>query len=94
MFVNSQGMSVVESHLGRRSVIVQGTATQWSTAFGVSLNQYRAPLPQNTHGVVTQTPGTAVSAVSSAAPATAQPAPAPAMQTYRGFDGQVICRPR
>ena len=47
-FVNGQGMSVVESHLGRRCVIVQGTAAQWNTAFGVALNQYSALLPQNT----------------------------------------------
>jgi subtilase family serine protease len=88
-FVKSQGMSVVESHLGRRFVIVQGAAAQWSTAFGVTLNQYSAPLPQNLHGVLTETPGTAAPT----APSATEPAPAPAMQTYRGFDDQVYLPP-
>jgi kumamolisin len=87
-FVKSQGMSVVEIHLGRRYVIAQGTAAQWNAAFGVSLNQYNAPLPQNPNGVMDQTPGTAVPSDSSAPPATA-----PAMQNHRGFDGQVYLPP-
>jgi kumamolisin len=103
-FVTSQGMSVVESHLGRRSVIVQGTAAQWNTAFGVALNQYSAPLPENTHGVMTEPPGTPVPNAQPSATApiplppitpvpTPVPAPVPTLQTFRGFDGQVFLPP-
>lgn len=86
-FVNSQGMTVVESHLGRRTVIVKGTAPQWNSAFGVELNQYQAPLPQNPYGVIKQTPGTAAPNAPTAPPA------APAMQTHRGFDGPLYLPP-
>ena len=91
-FITGQGMTVVESHAGRRTVVVRGTAAQWNTAFGVALNQYQAPLPENPYGVSPQTPGAAAQGVVGAAPVAPAPvpsAPAPAMQTFRGFDGPV-----
>ncbi len=44
-FVAAQGMTVISSHAGRRSVTVQGTAAQMNAAFGISLNRYESPLP-------------------------------------------------
>ncbi|MGC2638799.1 MAG: S53 family peptidase [Acidobacteriaceae bacterium] len=96
-FVTGHGMTVVESHAGRRCVIVRGTAAQWSTAFGVALNQYQAPLPVNPYGVNQQTPGAAAQAVPEAVPVSPAPvtsAPPPAMQTFRGFDGQAYLPPQ
>jgi hypothetical protein len=96
-FVTGQGMTVVGSHAGRRTVIVRGTAAQWNTAFGVALNQYQAPLPVNPYGVSPQAQGAAAQGVAGAAPvapATVTSAPAPATQTFRGFDGQVYLPPQ
>ncbi len=40
-FVQLNGLEVVETHLGRRSVVVSGTVAQMNQAFGVSLGRYQ-----------------------------------------------------
>jgi len=45
-FAEGQGMTVLDSHAGRRTVKVKGTSKQISTAFGVKLQRYESPLPQ------------------------------------------------
>jgi kumamolisin len=44
-FAKSKGLRVTESHAGRRTVTVLGTAAQLNAAFGVTLNHYEAPVP-------------------------------------------------
>jgi hypothetical protein len=44
-FVSAHGMTVLESHAGRRSVSVQGTAAKMNSSFGIELKRYEAPLP-------------------------------------------------
>ena len=44
-FAKSHGLTVVEAHAGRRSVVVTGTVAQMNSAFGVTLDNYEAPLP-------------------------------------------------
>jgi kumamolisin len=39
------GLTVRESHVGRRSVALVETAAHMKSAFGVTLNRYEAPLP-------------------------------------------------
>jgi kumamolisin len=59
-FANSHGLTIVEANAGRRSVIVTGTVAQMSSAFGVTLEKYEAPLPQSKkhkpRGTTTQPP--------------------------------------
>jgi hypothetical protein len=45
-FISSHGMTVLQSHLGRRTVSISGTAAQIHTMFGVQLNHYESPLPK------------------------------------------------
>src|SRR5271168_96342 len=45
-FVEGEGLTVLESHAGRRMVKVKGTAKQIYTAFGVKLQRYESPLPE------------------------------------------------
>lgn len=45
-FIESHGMTVLDSHVGRRNVTIQGTAKQMEAAFGVKLNLYDSPLPR------------------------------------------------
>lgn len=42
-FARASGLTVIEAHAARRSVIVSGTVAQMEKAFGVKLNQYEAP---------------------------------------------------
>jgi kumamolisin len=42
-YLTSQGLRVVEQHAGRRRIVAEGTAAQMNSAFGVTLNRYRAP---------------------------------------------------
>jgi hypothetical protein len=42
-FAAAAGLTVVETHAARRSVIVSGTAAQMEKAFGVELNHYERP---------------------------------------------------
>jgi hypothetical protein len=42
-YLTRQGLRVVEQHAGRRRIVAEGTATQMNSAFGVTLNRYRAP---------------------------------------------------
>ncbi len=44
-FAKSHGLQVTESHAGRRTVTVLGTAAQLNAAFGITLNHYEAPVP-------------------------------------------------
>jgi len=46
-FAESQGLRVVESHAGRRTVIVAGNAAQMDKAFGVTLGRYRRKVARN-----------------------------------------------
>lgn len=39
-FARAQGLTVVETHVSRRMVVVSGTVAQFSEAFGVTLNHY------------------------------------------------------
>jgi Pro-kumamolisin, activation domain len=45
-FVLSQGMTVLHSHAGRRTISVAGTVGQINTMFGIQLNNYESPLPK------------------------------------------------
>jgi len=42
-FLRSKGLHVVEADPGRRRVVVEGTAAKINSAFGITLNRYRAP---------------------------------------------------
>jgi hypothetical protein len=42
-YLISRGLRVVEKHAGRRRIVAEGTAAQMDSAFGVTLNRYRAP---------------------------------------------------
>jgi hypothetical protein len=42
-FAQRNGLSVKSSHAGRRHVVVEGTAEQYSKAFGVSFKRYELP---------------------------------------------------
>jgi hypothetical protein len=44
-FASTHGLTVTESHAGRRAVTLEGTAVQFEAAFGVTLNHYEGPLP-------------------------------------------------
>ncbi len=44
-FAQAHGLKVVESHSGRRSVMVEGTAGHMNAAFGITLHRFEAPLP-------------------------------------------------
>jgi kumamolisin len=44
-FAETHGMTVLDSHAGKRSVTVQGTTAQMNVAFGIELNSYESPLP-------------------------------------------------
>jgi kumamolisin len=54
-FARSQGLTVLEAHAGRRSVILKGTVAQMSAAFGVQFQYYEAPSPRSSR----YTPGAA-----------------------------------
>lgn len=45
-FVKAHGLTVVESHLARRTVVVSGTVVQVSSAFAVELRKYEYPTPR------------------------------------------------
>lgn len=74
-FVESSNLQVVEADAGRRRVVVQGPAASVNTAFGITLNQYRAPLTTAPRPL----PGSAPSPEQQAA----------GDQVHRGFAGSV-----
>lgn len=39
-FARAQGLTVVDAHASRRTIVVSGTAAQFNRAFGVTLNEY------------------------------------------------------
>ncbi|HTX74895.1 MAG TPA: protease pro-enzyme activation domain-containing protein [Terracidiphilus sp.] len=43
-FLEKQGLQVIKTHAGRRTVEVEGTASQFGKAFGVSFARYQAPM--------------------------------------------------
>ena len=45
-FGRSNGLTVIEAHPGRRSVVLTGSVAQMNTAFGVELSYYEAPNPE------------------------------------------------
>jgi hypothetical protein len=78
-FAKDHGMSVVESHAGKRHVIISGTAAQINKAFGITLKKYEAPAPKPPQRAWTKDKAIASPAV-----------PGPIhTYTYRGFDGAV-----
>jgi len=44
-FARAHGLTIVETHAARRTVVVSGTVTQMRNAFAVDLNRYEVPLP-------------------------------------------------
>ena len=42
-YLADKGLRIVEKHAGRRRVVAEGTAAQLNSAFGITLNRYRAP---------------------------------------------------
>ena len=42
-YLTGRGLQIVEQHGGRRRIVAEGTAEQMNSAFGVTLNRYRAP---------------------------------------------------
>lgn len=50
-FAKKHGLTVKSSHAGRRHVVVEGTAAQFSAAFGVSFNRYELPPAPRRKGV-------------------------------------------
>jgi kumamolisin len=63
-FASAHGLSVVQEHAGRRTVVLSGTVSQFDAAFGVDLQRFEYPggsyrgrvgavhLPDELHGVV------------------------------------------
>lgn len=72
-FVAAQGMTVLDSHAGRRNVTVQGTAGQMNAAFDIQLNRYEASLPAPLQRIRTS----------------AEEEPTVATQIHHGYDGAV-----
>jgi kumamolisin len=73
-FVSAHGMTVLESHAGRQTVSVHGTAEQINSAFQIVLNRYEEPLP------IPSSHTTPQSATRSTTVST---------HIYHGFEGQV-----
>src|SRR5580698_3852024 len=46
-FLTASGLSITESHGGRRHVTATGTAAQVNAAFGVELKRYESPVAQS-----------------------------------------------
>lgn len=44
-FASLYGLRIVDSHAGRRAVTLEGTAAEFNQAFGITLNDYEAPIP-------------------------------------------------
>jgi kumamolisin len=82
-FAKDYGMSVIESHAGKRHVIISGTAAQINTAFGITLNEYEAPVPKAPQRIKnTDKPKSATTATE-----------ATKTYTHHGFDGTVQLPP-
>jgi len=45
-FVTSHGLTVLNTHAGRRTVSISGTVAQMNAAFGIQLNRYESPRPR------------------------------------------------
>jgi hypothetical protein len=52
-FVTSHGMNVLNTHAGRRTVSISGTAALMNAAFGIRLNRYESPRPAQTRRMKT-----------------------------------------
>lgn len=76
-FAKSHGLKVLESHAGRRHVVLQGSTETLNAAFGITLNEYEAPVP--------------ISALRAHTARKSGKSELPAIETYRhhGFDGHV-----
>jgi Pro-kumamolisin, activation domain len=72
-FAAARGLTVVESHAGRRTVTLEGTPPQFDSAFGITLNQYQAPVT---------TPSKCTSERHRAQES-------PRTQTYHSYDGDI-----
>jgi hypothetical protein len=75
-FIESKGLTVRESDAGRRRLVVEGAASKINSAFGITLNQYRAPRRFFPRPVRT-------------ARGTGAQAPAITEHLHRGFEGPV-----
>ncbi len=42
-YLKNRGLRIVDQHAGKRRILAEGTAEQMNSAFGVTLNRYRAP---------------------------------------------------
>ena len=42
-YLKGRGLRILEHHAGRRRIVAEGTAEEMNSAFGVTLNRYRAP---------------------------------------------------
>ena len=85
-FAREHGLVVRESHGGRRSVSLHGTAAQLRAAFGVELNHYEAPLPRGPSHTTERSRDTTPDEA-------AAPSPEPATHVHHGFDGPVQLPP-
>jgi pro-kumamolisin-like protein len=84
-FARKHGLLVRDSHGGRRSVTLEGTAAQLRAAFGVTLNHYEAPLPVGP----SHTSGGALDSATESA----DTGPVPSTHIHHGFDGPVYLPP-
>ena len=73
-FFAARGMTVRDSHAGRRTMTLHGTAAQMNEVFGIALNHYEAPVQEHP----------------SHRPAQAGREEIARTQRHRGFDGQVV----
>jgi len=76
-FVSSLGLKVLNSHAGRRTVAISGSAAQINAAFAIQLNRYETPLPEYR---------SRARATSAAESATQAPAPT---HIHHGYDGPI-----
>jgi kumamolisin len=73
-FVTKAGMTVLEAHIGRRTVIASGSVAQVNHAFAIELHQYDSPLPRLRKAKSSEpSPGNEK----------------PARQSHRGYEGHV-----
>jgi Pro-kumamolisin, activation domain len=84
-FAREHGLQVRESHVGRRSVSLEGTAAQMNSAFGVTLKRYEAPLPAGPSHTTTGSAGSTTEPTGATAP--------PSTHVHHGFDGPVRLQP-
>ena len=94
-FAKAHGLTVLQSHSGRRSVVVEGTAAQMNVAFGVRLHKFEAPIPTapraRKHGAPPESEETVSEPTRGARGRPTSPATRAPVQTHvhHGYDGHV-----